>query len=98
MFWRLGHHPTTIIEAFPTSPAGNLVEIARAQNSRLLTIEFAEARKEHRAERHVNSGSECVGATNHLQESFLGQLLDQYAVLGQQPRVVKANSVFEPPP
>ncbi len=40
--------------------------------------------------------AERVRAADHLQQSRLRELLDEHAVLGEQPRVMQADAVPEP--
>ena len=84
----------------PLRPARppDLVEIARAQDPGFLPVKLAEPGEEHGADGHVDADAQGVGAADHFEQAFLSQLLDQYAVLGQQPGVVQADAVFEPFP
>ena len=62
----------------------------------LLAVELAQPREQHRADRHVDADAERVGAADDLQQARLRELLDQHAVLRQQPGVVQADAVPQP--
>ena len=63
---------------------------------RLLAVELAQPREQDRADRHVDADAERVRAADHLQQARLRQLLDQHAVLREQPGVVQADAVPQP--
>jgi hypothetical protein len=96
MLGRLHHDVTALVEALAPGAAGDLVEVAGAEDGRLPAVELAEAREQHRADGHVDADAERVGAADDLQEALLRQLLHEHAVLGQQARVVQADAVPEP--
>jgi hypothetical protein len=93
---RLHDDEAHVVEALAAGAAGDLVEVAGGEVGRLLAVELAEPREQHRADRHVDAGAERVGAADHLQQPELRQLLDQDAVLRQQPGVVQADAVAQP--
>ena len=63
---------------------------------RLLAVELAEPGEQHRADRDVDADAERVGAADDLEQPVLRELLDEHAVLGQQPGVVQADAVLQP--
>ena len=93
---RLRHHEAAVVEALAPGAPGDLVEVARGEDGRLLAVELAEPREEHRADGHVDADAEGVGAADDLEQAALGELLDQHAVLRQQARVVQADALLEP--
>ena len=93
---RLGDDEAAVVEALAPGAPGDLVEVARAQVRRLLAVELAQAGEEHRADRHVDARAERVGAADHLQQPALRELLDEHAVLREQPGVVQADAVPQP--
>ena len=95
---RLGDHPAAVVEPLAPGAPADLVEVARGQDAGLLAVVLAEAREQHRADGHVDAHAERVGAADDLEQALLRQLLDQHAVLGQQPGVVQADAVLEPLP
>ena len=92
----LRHHPAEVVEALASRPAGDLVEVARREHRRLLPVELAQPREEHGADRHVDADPERVGAADDLEQPLLRELLDEHAVLRQQPRVVQADALLQP--
>ena len=62
----------------------------------LLPVELAQPREQHRADRHVDADAERVGAADDLEQAALRELLDEHAVLRQQPGVVQADAVLQP--
>ena len=85
-----------VVEALAPGAPGDLVEVARGEDRRLLAVELAEAREEHGADRHVDADAERVGAADHLEQAALGELLDEHAVLRQQAGVVQADPLLQP--
>ena len=83
MLGRLRPDVAAVVEPLAAGAAGNLVKVARGEDGGLLAVELAEAREQHRADRHVDAGAERVGAADHLQQPHLRQLLDQHTVLRQ---------------
>ena len=82
-----------------TGPAGatrDLAEIPHAENGRLLAVVFPELRKDDGADRYVDAHAERIGAADEFEQAFLGELLHENAVLGQQARVVHADAVAQP--
>ena len=96
MFGRLRDHPAAVVEALAPGAPADLVEIARTQDAGLLAVVLAEAREQDRADRHIDAHAERVGAADDLEQALLRELLDQHAVLGQQPGMVKGDAVLEP--
>ena len=93
---RLRHHEADLVEALASGAAGDLVEVAGGEDRRLLAIELAEPREEHRADRHVDAHAERIRAADDLEEPALGELLDEDAVLGEQAGVVQADPLLQP--
>jgi len=95
---RLGHHPAPVIKTLAPGAPADLVKVARAEDAGLLAVIFAEPRKQHGADGHVNAHAERVGAANDFEQPPLRQLLHQHPVLGQQPGMVQPDAVLEPLP
>src|SRR5437660_6874328 len=93
---RLGDDPAAVVEAFAASAASDLVEIARAEDGSLFAIILAQAREEDGSDGHVDADADGIGPANNFEQSFLSELLDQHAILGQQAGVVEANAMLEP--
>ena len=64
VFRCLRHHPADIVEPLAPGASGDLMEVARAQDSRLLPAEFAQFGKEHGADRDVDADAQRVGAAD----------------------------------
>ena len=96
MLRRLDDDEAAVVEALAPGAPGDLVEVAGAQVGGLLTVELAQAREQDRANRDVDARAERVRPADHSQQSRLRQLLDEHAVLREQPRVVEADAVPEP--
>ena len=73
------------------------MEVPGPQYGRLVAAVLAQAGKEDRSDRHIDANAQGVRAANHLEQSALGQLLDQNAVPRQQARVVQPNARPQPP-
>ena len=91
----LGDHAAAHVEALAPGAAGDLAELAHAQDRDLLAVELAQLREEHAADRDVDAHPERVGAAHDLEQTALRQPLDQQPVAGQQPRVVDADPVAQ---
>ena len=82
-----------VVEALAARAPADLLEVADAEDRRLLAVELAELREEHRADRDVHADAERVGAADDLEEALLRELLDEQAVLGKEARVMDADAV-----
>src|SRR5690606_10904668 len=58
---------------------------------------LAELGEEHRAERNVDADAEGVGPADDLEQALLRELLDEQPVLRQQPGMVDADAMADPP-
>ncbi len=83
---RLGHHRALFVEALAPRSPGDLVKLADAENPALLAVELAELGEEHRPDGDVHAHAQGVGPAHHLQQSLLGQPLDQQPITGQEAR------------
>ena len=92
---RLTHDAAAHVEALASGAAGDLAELAHAQQRDLLAVELAELREQHRADRDVDADAEGVGAAHDLEQAALREPLDQQSVLRQQARVVDADAVAQ---
>src|ERR1044071_5543168 len=96
MFGSLDRHPAAFVEAFAPRTSGDLMEIASAENSRLLAIILAEPGKQHRADGDIDTHAKSVGAADNLEQALLRQLLHQDPIFGQEAGVVNANPMLQP--
>ena len=96
MLRRLRHHPAAIIEALAPGAPADLMKIARAQDAGLLSVIFAQPREQHGANRHVDADAERVRAADDFEQTLLRELLDQHAILRQQPGVMQPDAVPQP--
>jgi hypothetical protein len=85
--------PARHVEAGPAGAAGDLVELARLEQPRLLAVVLGQRGEDDGADRHVDADAEGVGTADDLEQARLGQGLDQPAVLGQHAGVVDADAV-----
>ena len=90
---RLRDDGAAIVEALASGASGDLVEVAHAQDRGLLAVVLAELREEHRANRNVDAHAQRVGAADDLEQALLRQLLDEQAILRQEPGVVQSDAV-----
>ena len=97
MFRGLRDDPAHRVEPFAPSAPGDLVEVPGPQYRRLVAAVLAQASEEDGANRHIDAHAQRVRAANHLEQSALGQLLDQNAVPRQEARVVQPNARPQPP-
>ena len=97
MFRGLDDDSAGRVEAGPSRPAGDLMELAGLQMPNAHPVVLGQAGEQHGADRDVDAHSQGVGAAHDLQQAGLGQQLDQPPVLGQHPRVVHADSVPHQP-
>src|SRR5207247_11056162 len=96
MLRSLRHNPASIIEALAPGSPSDLVKVARAQKGGFLSIEFAQACEQHRSDWNIDPDAKSVGAGNDFEQTPLGQLLDQDAILGQEAGVMQANPMPQP--
>ena len=96
MFGSLRHHVADVVETFTAGAACNLVEITRGKDCSLVAAVLAELRKEYRSNGHVYAHAQCIRSANDPEQTFLGQLFAENAVLGQKSRMVQANTLLEP--
>src|SRR5262245_18512629 len=96
MLRRLRHRPAAGVEALAAGASGDLVEVARAQDGRLLSVELAELAEEHRADGHVDAYAQGVGAAEEFEQSLLGELLDEHTILRQQTGMMQTDAVSQP--
>ena len=92
VFGRLGDDHALGVEAGAARAAGYLVELARAQAALLVAVELGESGEQHGMDGHVDAHAQGVGAADDGQQALLGELFDQQAVSGQQPRVMQAHA------
>ncbi len=92
----LGNDVAQIVKPFPSGAAADLVKIARAEDGGFVTVIFAEACEENRADGHVDADAEGVGAANDLEQAALGETLDEDAIFGQETGVMQADAVAQP--
>ena len=92
---RLRDDEPPIVEALASRAPGDLLEVAHAEDRRLLAVELAELREEHGADRDVHAHAERVRPADDREKPLLRELLDEEPVLRQQPRVVDADAVRE---
>ena len=71
------------------------MELARPEDALTLTIELGEPGEQDGADRDVDADAEGVGATDHLEQAGLGELLDDPAVARQHPGVVHTDPLAE---
>ena len=93
---RLRHHPAAVVESLAPGAPADLVKIPRAQDAGLLPVELAQPREQHGADRHVDAHAQRVRAADDLEQALLRELLDQHAILRQQPGVMQSDAVLEP--
>ena len=96
VFRRLGHNPTSVVEALAPGASGDLVKIPGREQRGFFSVEFAQAGEEHGANGHIDADAQCIGAANDFEQSFLRQLLDQHAIFRQQAGMVQTDAVLEP--
>ena len=72
------------------------MKIPRAQDAGLLPVELAQPREQHRPDGHVHAHSQRVRAANDLEQALLRELLNEHAILRQQPRVVNPDPMLQP--
>ena len=97
VFRRLTHHAAAIVEALAPGAPGDLLEVAGAEDAHLLAVELAELGEDHGADGNVDAHAEGVGSADHLEQTALGELLDQQPVLRQKPGVMDADPVPDHP-
>ena len=96
MLRRLRDHPADVVETLAPGASADLMEIACGENAGLLPVELAQPGKEHGADGHVDADAQRVRATDDFQQSLLRELLDEDAILRQQPRVMQADAMPQP--
>ena len=92
---RLRDDEATLVEPLAPGAAGDLQEVAHAEDAGLLSVELAELREQHGPDRDVHADAQRVGAADDLEEALLRQPLDEQAVPRQEPRVVDADPVAQ---
>ena len=90
---RLHDDAAALVEALSACAPADLAEVAHAEDAGLLTVELAELREQDRSNGDVHADAERVGARDHLEQALLREPLDEQSILGQEPRVVEADSV-----
>jgi hypothetical protein len=96
VFGGLDDDPAAVVEAFAPGAAGDLMEIAGAEDAGFFAVEFAEAGEEDGADGDIDADAEGIGAADDFEQALLGELLDEHAVFGEEPGVMDADAVFEP--
>ncbi len=91
MLGGLGDHAAAVVEPLAAGAAGDLLEVADREDRDLAAVELRELGEEHGADRDVDPHPQGVGAGDDPQQPLLGELLDQQAVLGEEPRVVDSD-------
>lgn len=84
------------VEALAPRASGDLVEVPRGEDRRLVAAVAAELREQYGADGHVDAHAQRVCAADDLQQALLRELFDQDAVAGQQARVVQADPMPQP--
>ncbi len=79
-------HAAAVVEALAPGAPGDLLEVAHAEDGRLLAVVLAELREEHRADGDVHADAERVGPADDREQALLRELLDEEAVLGRAAR------------
>ena len=74
---RLGNNHTLGIKARAAGATGNLMELAGAQATHLVTVELGERGEHHGVDGNVDADAERVGAADDGQQALLRQALDQ---------------------
>ena len=74
---RLGNYHTLGVKARAAGATGNLVELAGAQTTHLVTVELGERGEHHGVDGHVDADAERVGAADDGQQALLRQALNQ---------------------
>ena len=77
MLRRLGNNHTLGIKARAAGATGNLMELAGAQATHLVTVELGERGEHHGVDGNVDADAERVGAADDGQQALLRQALDQ---------------------
>jgi len=90
---RLDDHGAAIVEALAPGAPADLEKIADAEDGGLLPVVLAELGEEHGANGNVDADAEGVRPADDLEEALLRQLLHQKPILGEQARVVHADTV-----
>ena len=90
-----GVDEASVVELRPAGPAEDLVGDAGVDQ--LLRAEGAlhQRREDHRARREVDAGRQGLGADDDGEELALEEVLDNDAILRQEPRVVDADPAVE---
>jgi len=71
------------------------MEIADADDARLLAIEFAELSEEDRSDGDVDADAEGVGPADEPEVTALSEFLDEEPVFGKEARVMHSDAVME---
>jgi len=92
-------HPdvSSVVEPLAPGASGDLRELAIGEQPDGVAVVLAQLREQHRSDRHVDPDAEGVGAADDLEQPVLGELLDEQAVLGEQPGVVDADAGGDEP-
>ncbi len=97
MIRRLDDDRPRRVVAGPSGPARDLVELPRLQDPLAASVVLAQRGQDDGPDRDVDADAEGVGAADDLEQTGLGELLDQAAVLRQHAGVVDADPVFHQP-
>ncbi len=90
--WRLDPHVAAVVESLAPGPPGDLRELPVRQDAHAGAVVLAQLREQHRPDRHVDADAERVGPADDLEQTVLGELLDEQAVLRQQAGVVHTDA------
>ena len=82
-----------VVEALPSGAPGDLLEVADLQDADRRPSYLQSWVNSTVRIGHVDADAERVGAADDLEQALLGELLDEQAVLRQQPGVVDADAV-----
>ena len=95
---RLRDDAPRVVEPAPPRAPRDLLELADGEEPHLRPVELRELREEDRPDRDVHADAERVGPADDVEEPLLRELLDEEAVLREEPGVVDADPEREEPP
>jgi len=89
---RLDDHVSDRVEPCSPSTAGDLLELPHLELSLTCPVILRQTAEQDCADGHVDPDAQGVGAAHHLEQSLLGQCLDEAAIARQHPRMVHADT------
>ncbi len=87
-----------VVEPAAARAPRDLLELADGEEPHLRPVELRELREEDRPDRDVHADAQRVGPADDVEEPLLRELLDEEAVLREEPGVVDADPEREEPP